>query len=209
MGYLSDRVRQEVLGRLLRITRRRLAALGWRVPTRCGMLFGKAPLPGAGYRCTACWPPLSCAQNACFLRSSPLGYSRPPVSKTDRPQAARARRVSSCRGLSERLSIGKAPQRAVRIRNAPAADYGPFIGIEFVTHSWAFVPPSRASLRDAQCGIQPPPQSVAVFKSNRDPDEVPRDPAGFGPVQFAVVRQERERTGQREHRSQARALANG
>lgn len=44
-----------------RITRRRLAALGWRVPTRYGLLFGKAPLPGAGYRCSASRPPLTCS----------------------------------------------------------------------------------------------------------------------------------------------------
>jgi len=44
-----------------RIPRRRLAALGWCVPTRYSVLFGKAPLPGASYRCSASRPPLTCS----------------------------------------------------------------------------------------------------------------------------------------------------
>ncbi len=65
-------------------TRRRLTSPAWSVPTLRVLLFGKAPLSGAGYRCTACCPPFPISRAAGPLSTNRRPFRRfgTPVSET-------------------------------------------------------------------------------------------------------------------------------
>jgi hypothetical protein len=59
---------------------------------------------------------------------------------------------------------------------------------------------------DCQRGLEPAPQVLGVLEPDGNTDEVTGHAAGLGPIQFGVVGQQRERTGEGESGSEAGPL---
>ena len=81
------------------IARRQLTSHASYVPTRPVPLPGKAPLPGAGYRCSACRPPISVSKGPHHVFG---GY--PP--KTT-PDPAAAFGEAPLKVLTQRYALGQ------------------------------------------------------------------------------------------------------